>query len=105
MTKLMVREVEGGVIFTAKITPGASRTYIAGLLDGKVKIKIAAAAEKGKANQRLREFLAGQLGVKNRDVRIISGQSQPVKKMQITGISAQELLSKLSPNEKALIND
>ena len=92
----MVREVEGGVAFTAKITPGASRTIICGLLDGKLKIKVAAAAEKGKANQCLREFLAGQLGVRSRDVHIISGKKSPVKDMQIMGISAQELLSKLS---------
>jgi len=96
----MVREVEGGVVFSAKIVPGASRTCIGGLLDDKLKIKIAAAAKKGKANQCLREFLAGQLGVRNRDVRIVSGQRRPVKDVQITGISAEELLSKLSLNEK-----
>jgi len=100
MAKLMIREVEGGVVFSAKVIPGASRTTIGGLLDYKLKIKVAVAAQKGKANQCLRKFLAGLLGIRSRDVRIISGQKSPLKDIQIMGISAQELLSKLSLNEK-----
>ena len=64
MVNLAIREVDGGVVFTAKIVPASSQTSICGLLDGMVKIKISAAPEKGKANQCLIKFLAKQLGVK-----------------------------------------
>ena len=95
VTKCEIREIEGGVIFVAKVVPGSSRTSICGLLDGMLKIKISTVPQKGKANQHLLEFLAKQFGVKKNAVSIISGRSNPVKKIQVLGISAQKLLRKL----------
>jgi uncharacterized protein (TIGR00251 family) len=84
------------VVFTAKVVPGSSRTCICGLLDGMLKIKISAQPEKGKANQCLLEFLAKQLGVKKSAISIISGQTNPIKQMQVLGTSADALLKKLN---------
>ena len=93
MTNLAVREVEEGVLFTAKIVPGSkTQTRICGLLDETLKIKVSAAPEKGKANKRLVEFLAGQLGVKKKDVSIISGETTTIKQIQVRGISVDMLL-------------
>ena len=64
MADLKIENIEGGVVFLTKIVPGSSQTRICGLLDGMLKVKISAPPEKGKANQRLLEFLAKQLGVK-----------------------------------------
>ena len=91
-----VQEVDGGVVFTAKIVAGSnSPTRICGLLDGMLKVKVSAAPEKGKANQCLLKFLAKQLGVKKNAVNIISGQTSPVKQVQVSGISTDTLLKKL----------
>ena len=95
MTGLAIREDNDGVIFSAKIVPASSRTAIAGLLDGMVKIKVAAPPEKGKANQLLLSFLAKQLGIKTKALSIISGQSSAVKQIKIAGISTQTLREKL----------
>jgi uncharacterized protein (TIGR00251 family) len=95
MADLTIENVDGGVVFGAKIVPGSSRTRISGILDGKLKVKISAAPEKGKANQHLIEFLAKELGVKKTAVSIISGQTNPIKQIQISGISSDELLEKL----------
>jgi len=62
-----------------------------------IKVKVSAAPEKGKANQCLTEFLAKQLGVKKSSVRIITGQSNPVKKVQVLGLSAETVVGKLIP--------
>jgi hypothetical protein len=97
-TDLTIREMDGGVIFSAKIVPGSSRTAITGLLNGKLKIKVSAPPEKGKANQCLVEFLAKQLGVKKNAVSIISGQTSEVKSVQVSGISAEVALKKLGHN-------
>jgi len=94
-----IREVDGGVVFAAKIIPGSSRTAVCGLLDDMVKIKISAAPEKGKANQCLLEFLAKQLGVKKGAVSIISGYTGPVKNIQVLGISAETLVKELNLNK------
>jgi uncharacterized protein (TIGR00251 family) len=96
MAESRIREVDGGVVFAAKIVPASSKTVVCGLLDGMVKIKVSAAPEKGKANQRLLEFLAERLDVKKSAVSIISGQTNPVKSVRVLGISAGTLLKKLN---------
>ena len=98
MTKPAIHESSGGVIFTAKVVPGSSRTAVAGVLADMVKVRVAAAPEKGKANQCLVAFLANQLGVRKNAVEIVSGQTQPVKRVRVAGISAAELLEKLGLN-------
>jgi uncharacterized protein (TIGR00251 family) len=100
MADLKIENIEGGVVFSAKIVPGSSRTCICGLLDGMLKIKISAPPEKGKANQRLLEFLAKQLGVKKSAISIISGQTNPIKQVQALGISADALIEKLNLNKQ-----
>ncbi len=102
MAKLVIREVAGGVVFTAKIVPGSSKTSLCGALDGMMKIKISAAPEKGKANQCLVEFLAKQLGVKKKAVHVIAGQTNPVKNIEVMGLSAEELTTKLGLNKQDL---
>jgi len=92
---MAIQQIDGGVIFAVKVVPASSRTGLCGLLDGMVKIKLSAAPEKGKANQALREFLAKQLGVKKNSISIIAGETSPVKKIQVLGISAQSLSEKL----------
>ncbi len=99
MANLSIQEIDGGVVFMAKVVPGSSRTAISGLLDEMLKIRVSAAPEKGKANQSLKDFLAKQLGVKKQAVSIISGKRSPVKSIQVLGISSQELLDKLDLNE------
>jgi len=100
MANLTVQEGREGVVFAAKIVPGSSGpTRICGLLDGALKIKVSAPPEKGKANQCLLKFLAKELGVKKSAVVILSGQTSPFKRVQISGISADELLKKLNLNE------
>ena len=95
MTEPTIREDNDGVFFSAKIVPASSRTAIAGLLDGMVKVKVAAPPEKGKANQLLLSFLAKELGVKTKALSIISGQSSTVKQIRVVGISVETLKEKL----------
>ena len=101
MANLKIQEIDERVVFMAKIVPGSnSPTRICGLLDGMLKVKVSAAPEKGKANQCLLKFLAKQLGVKKNAVNIISGQTSPVKHVQVSGISADTLLKKLGLNKQ-----
>ncbi len=100
MANPVVQEVDGGVLFAAKIVPGSSgQTRICGLLDGMLKVKVSAAPERGKANQCLLKFLARQLGVKKNAVSIISGKTSPVKHVKVMDISADTLLKKLGLNK------
>ena len=67
-----------------KVIPKSSRTELAAVLpDGTWKIKVAAAPEKGKANRAVCEFIAARLGVAKSRVRIVSGETSPVKRVQV----------------------
>ncbi len=96
MRQLRIQQADDAVKFSVKVVPRSSRTCIAGVLDGMLKVKLAAAPEKGKANQSLIEFLADKLGVKKNDVKIISGHTSPVKTVRIASILTESVLDKLN---------
>jgi len=98
MSKLSIQEDGDGVTFTAKIVPGSSKTTISGLLDDMLKVRVAAAPEKGKANRCLVAYLAKQLGVKKKAVLIVSGQTNPIKQVRVAGMSTGILLERLGLN-------
>jgi uncharacterized protein len=67
-----------------KVVPKSSRNEVVGYLpDGTLKVKIAAAPEKGKANAELRVVLAKHFGVPQRDVEIVSGETSHLKHIRI----------------------
>ncbi len=101
MSNLAVEEINGGVVFTAKIVPGSRQTCVCGLLDEMLKIKVSAAPEKGKANKSLLDFLAKQLGVKKKTIKIVSGKTSAVKSVQVLGISVEQLSKKLNLNKQS----
>jgi uncharacterized protein (TIGR00251 family) len=97
---LRVQQAGNAVVLSVKVVPRSSRTAIAGILNGMLKVKLAAAPEKGKANQALVEFLADTLGIKKNAVKITSGLTSPVKTIEITGISAELLPDRLNLHSK-----
>ncbi|NLH16809.1 MAG: DUF167 domain-containing protein [Phycisphaerae bacterium] len=86
-------------LLTVKVVPGSSRTQVAGKLGDMIKIKIAAPPEKGKANECLIDFLSETLGCRRHDIQLVRGQSQPVKQLQIAGLSLETIRQRLGlPN-------
>ena len=74
-----------------KVVPGASRTEIVGWLGDAIKIKVAAAPEKGKANQAVIKLLSETLAVEEKAITILSGLSSQRKIIEIDGVDAQRL--------------
>ncbi|MCY2952780.1 MAG: DUF167 domain-containing protein [Planctomycetota bacterium] len=79
-----------------KVVPGASRTRVAGRYGQGIKVQVAAAAEKGKANQAVMQLLAETLGIRAAQIELIQGHTQPRKVFQINGIEQAELEAKLA---------
>lgn len=86
-----------GVCFTVKVVPGSSRTQISGLVGPMIKIKVAAAPEKGKANDCLIDFLSDRLGLRKNAVTILSGHTSPVKQICIEGLPETQIEKLLLP--------
>lgn len=70
-----------------KAVPGAKRDEIVGRLGDRLKVRIAAPPEAGRANEAICELLAAALGIPTRQVRIVSGHTRPEKTAEITGAS------------------
>jgi len=68
-----------------KAIPGASKTELAGVKDGRLRVRLAAVAEDGKANAELISFLAKRIGCAKRDLRIVSGERARVKVIEMPG--------------------
>jgi uncharacterized protein (TIGR00251 family) len=96
MEQLKIQQSANAVVFSVKVVPRSSKTAVAGVLGSMLKIKLAAAPEKGKANESLVEFLADTLGVKKNAVTITSGHTSPVKTIQIMGVTPAAILQKLN---------
>jgi uncharacterized protein (TIGR00251 family) len=62
-----------------KAIPGTSKTEAAGVTGGRLRIRIAAAPEGGKANNALVAFLAKELGCPKHDIEIVSGEKSRLK--------------------------
>jgi uncharacterized protein (TIGR00251 family) len=63
--------------------------------DGAVKIRIAAPAVENAANLALLEFVANQLGIAKRSVRIVSGEASRRKVLEIEGVTDEAIAERL----------
>lgn len=96
--KIAINDVwHNGIATTVevKVVPGASSTEIAGLLGDKLKVRLGAVAEKGKANRALTELLARSLGTGKNHVQVVSGHTSSLKQVRITGLTARQVRRKL----------
>ena len=73
------------MILDLHVQPGAKRSEFAGEHGGRMKVRLAAPAVEGKANEALVEFLADYFGVPKRNVRIAAGLKSRQKRVLIEG--------------------
>jgi uncharacterized protein (TIGR00251 family) len=78
------------------VQPRASKTMVAGMHDGCVKVRLAAPPVDGAANAALIEFVADSLRVAKSRVRIVSGQTSRRKVVEVDGVSVEQLAAALS---------
>src|SRR6185369_1819910 len=78
-----------------KVVPGSRRDQIVGVLGDRLKVKVSAPPEDGRANKAVCELLAGALGVGARDVEVTSGHSNPEKTVRVVGVSGAQAQAKL----------
>jgi uncharacterized protein (TIGR00251 family) len=86
----------GGIELTVKVTAGASQTRLVGAWGMALKVAVAAPAEAGKANAAVVKLLADVFGVKKAAVCVLSGQTNPVKRIAVTGITVPQARTRLA---------
>lgn len=74
-------------ILIIKVIPNSSKNSIEGFQGEVLKVKIQAPPDKGKANDALIAFLAKSWHLSKSQIRIISGQTSRLKKIEITNLN------------------
>ena len=92
---LETQERDGAVIFPVRVQPPASKDEIAGEMGGALKVRLRAPAVEDRANEALVEFLAGLLKRPRSAVRILSGERSHTKRIEISGVTRQQILGLL----------
>lgn len=67
-----------------KVITRAKKESVEKISENSYKIKVTIPPEKGKANKRIVELLSEELNVKKRDIRIISGETNSNKIVEIS---------------------
>ena len=83
-------------MFAVRVVPRASRSEVAGLYDGALRIRVAAPPVEGAANRELVKFLAKRFKVAPASITLVSGTNSKNKVIRIAnpGAATREELSK-----------
>ena len=85
----------GTITFSVRVQPRASRDEISGVIEGAMKIRLCAPAVENRANEALIEYLAGVLKTSKSAVRIRSGEQSRSKRVEVFGVTRQQIESLL----------
>lgn len=89
MLDIAVRE--DSVLLQVRVQPRASKDEIAGVMGGALKVRLQAPVVEDRANEALCEYLARLLKTPKSAVRILSGSRSRVKRLEIRGVTGQEV--------------
>jgi uncharacterized protein len=91
----MLSLVKGGVRIAVRVATRAARAGIADMRDGDLLVRLNAPPVEGAANAELIEVIANALGVSKRSVSIAAGEQSRRKIVHVSGVSVDEVQSKL----------
>ncbi|HEX7897320.1 MAG TPA: DUF167 domain-containing protein [Planctomycetota bacterium] len=69
-----------------KVVPKSSRDEVAGWLGGRLKVRVSAPPERGKANAAVEKLLAAALDLPSSAVRVVAGATTPLKTVEIDAL-------------------
>jgi uncharacterized protein (TIGR00251 family) len=92
-----------GCRLLVKAVPGARRDEVAGVLGERLKVRVSAPPEDGRANEAIVGMLARALGVPVRSVAIVQGHTRAEKALVIAGVSAQRVAQVLGPAQGSVM--
>jgi len=78
-----------------RVSPGATRTELAGRHGDAWKVRVSAAPERGRANEAVVGLLAERLGVPRASLSVVSGQTSRDKVVELRGLGRVEAESRL----------
>lgn len=90
-----VRATAEGAAFPIRVHPRSKRDAITGEIGDALKLALTAPPVEGRANDACIEFFAKLLKVPRSSITIAAGQNSRNKVIRVSGLSAQEVRSRL----------
>lgn len=87
------QETDGAITFKVRVVPRASRSGVAGVHDGALRVRVAAPPVEGAANEELLRTLSRALNVPSRALSIRSGHASKIKQVRVEGLERRALES------------
>lgn len=82
---IKIKEEKDGISIKISVIPNSSKSFIVGVLDGILKIKLNSPPIEGKANKEVIEFLSSLLGIPKTKISILNGDKNKLKTLLIKG--------------------
>ena len=89
--EVQVHPEKGTITLLVRVQPRANKNEVVSVLDGALRIRLQAPAVEDRANQALRVFLAELLKRPKSAVRILAGQRSRLKRVEIVGVTTNEV--------------
>jgi uncharacterized protein (TIGR00251 family) len=94
-TSPAVRATEQGTIVEIYVQPRASRSELAGMHEGRLKVRLTAPPVEGEANRECVRFLAKLLDIPRSSVSVLQGLKSRSKTLLIRGLTPEDVIRKL----------
>jgi len=91
----MIVDSPDGAILDIRVVPRAGRTALAGMRNGALLIRLAAAPVDGAANAELLAFLARLLDLPRPRLLLVAGERARLKRVRVLGMTAAALGPKI----------
>jgi len=96
MESLSLHAKDSALRFQVHLKPRSARSRVLGVRAGLLDVAVQAPPVDGRANAELVRLLSRALGLPRRAITIVSGQTGRQKWVNVEGISADELLGRLT---------
>jgi uncharacterized protein len=96
MTGAKIAPHRDGATLDVVVQPRSSRSELAGIYDGALRVRLAAPPVDGAANAALVELLASALSLHRREVVILRGQSGRRKAVLLVGMTPGDVHERLT---------
>jgi len=90
-----LQEAKKGVVIKVKVQPKAQQDEILGIKGDRLRLRVKAPPEKGKANQACINLLAKVLSLNKKEIKLISGAKAREKMFFIQNMKLDDLKEKL----------
>jgi len=88
----LLHETKDGILIEVRVQPKAGRNELAGIQEGRLKIRLTAAPVEGEANRECLKLLAKIFDIPKSDMEIVKGRKSRLKTILVRKHTADSLL-------------